>query len=65
MSLYFCYNCNKIFTSKEDMGEIETQGPSLLGNNPEKPCKFGLCKRCKNLTEMWKENQNAKGKNKV
>lgn len=64
MPVYFCYNCNKIFTSREDMGEIEVQGPSLLGNNPEKPCKFGTCKKCAELLKK-KENQNAKSKIKV
>lgn len=56
MPIYYCYNCNTFFTSKEDMGEIEVQGPSLLGNNPEKPCNFGLCKRC------YKKKENKNGR---
>lgn len=62
--LYFCYNCKTVFTSRESMGQVEVQGPSLLGNNPEKPCTFGLCRRCyQNIKK--KENANAKSKNKV
>lgn len=53
--LYFCYNCKTVFTSRESMGQVEVQGPSLLANNPEKPCKFGLCKLC------YKKKENSNG----